>query len=110
LHVCIDDPSHLVYSEILPDEKKESAIRFLGRALAWFGSQGVSAERVMTDNGSAYRSKSFRVALTAAGARRKRTRPYTRAPTARRNRSSKPVCAGGPTLSPMPVHRNAAVH
>jgi Integrase core domain len=77
LHVCIDDPSHLVYSEILPDEKKESAIRFLGRALAWFGSQGVSAERVMTDNGSAYRSKSFRVALTAAGARRKRTRPYT---------------------------------
>ena len=57
LHVCIDDASRLAYSEILPDEKKESAIGFLDRALAWLGSQGISVERVMTDNGSAYRSK-----------------------------------------------------
>jgi transposase InsO family protein len=77
LHVCIDDASRLAYSEILPDEKKESAIGFLGRALAWLASQGVSVERVMTDNGSAYRSTAFRAAVTAAGARHKRTRPYT---------------------------------
>ena len=77
LHVCIDDASRLAYSEILPDEKKESAIGFLDRALAWLGSQGISVERVMTDNGSAYRSKAFRAAVTAAGARHKRTRPYT---------------------------------
>ena len=57
LHVCIDDASRLAYSEILPDEKKESAIGFLDRALAWLASQGISVERVMTDNGSAYRSK-----------------------------------------------------
>ena len=73
LHVCIDDASRLAYSEILPDEKKESAIAFLDRAPAWLGSQGISVERVMTDNGSAYRSKAFRAALTAAGARHKRT-------------------------------------
>ena len=77
MHVCIDDASRLAYREILPDEKKESAIGFLDRALAWLGSQGISVERVMTDNGSAYRSKAFRAAVTAAGARHKRTRPYT---------------------------------
>ena len=77
LHVCIDDASRMAYSEILPDEKKESAIAFLGRALAWLAGHGVSVQRVMTDNGSAYRSKAFRAAVAAAGARHKRTRPYT---------------------------------
>ena len=77
LHVCIDDASRLAYSEILPDEKKESAIGFLDRALAWLADQRISVERVMTDNGSAYRSKAFRAAVTAASARHKRTRPYT---------------------------------
>ena len=80
LHFCIDDASRLAYSEILPDEKKASAIGFLDRALAWFGSQGISVERVMTDNGSAYRSKAFRAAVAAAGARHRRTRPYTPRP------------------------------
>src|SRR5215471_17534202 len=77
LHVCIDDATRLAYSEILPDEKKESAIGFLGRALTWLAGQDISVERIMTDNGSAYRSKAFRAVVTAAGARHKRTRPYT---------------------------------
>ena len=77
LHVCIDDASRLAYSEILPDEKKESAVGFLDRALAWLAGHGVTVERVMTDNGSAYRSKAFGDALAAAGAKHKRTRPYT---------------------------------
>ncbi len=77
LHVCIDDASRLAYSEILPDEKKASAIGFLARAIAWFGGLGITVERVMTDNGSAYRSKDFRAAVAAAGAKHKRTRPYT---------------------------------
>jgi transposase InsO family protein len=77
LHICIDDASRLAYSEILPDEKKESAIGFLGRALAWLAGQGITVERVMTDNGSAYRSKAFRATVAAAGAKHKRTRPYT---------------------------------
>jgi transposase InsO family protein len=77
LHVCIDDASRLAYSEIRPDERKESAVAFLERALAWFAGLGVTVERVMTDNGSAYRSHAFREACDAAGLRHKRTRPYT---------------------------------
>ena len=77
LHVAIDDAARLAYSEIMPDEKKESAITFLARALAFFDTHGVRVERVMTDNGSAYRSHDFRDSLTAAGLRHLRTRPYT---------------------------------
>jgi transposase InsO family protein len=77
LHVAIDDASRLAYTEILPDERKASAIAFLERALAWFMRHGVSVERIMTDNGSAYRSHDFRAACTSAGVRHLRTRPYT---------------------------------
>jgi transposase InsO family protein len=77
LHVCIDDASRLAYSEILPDEKTASALGFLERALAWFARHGVVVERVMTDNGSAYRSHAFRAACAGAGLRHLRTRPYT---------------------------------
>ena len=62
LHVCIDDASRLAYTEILADERKESAVAFLGRALVWFACHGVSVERVMTDNGNCYRSHLFRQA------------------------------------------------
>jgi hypothetical protein len=54
LHVCIDDASRLAYSEMLPDERKECAVPFLTRTLAWFGRHGVAVERVITDNSSAY--------------------------------------------------------
>jgi transposase InsO family protein len=77
LHVCVDDASRLAYTEILPSERKEDATAFLQRALAWLGRHGVNVERVMTDNGSAYRSKLFAKALQTAGARHVRTRPYT---------------------------------
>ena len=77
LHVCIDGASRLAYTEILPDEKKQSAIAFLDRALAWFGRLGVAVERIMTDNGSAYRSHDFRQRIAAAGLKHIRTRPYT---------------------------------
>jgi transposase InsO family protein len=75
LHVCIDDASRLAYTNILPDEKKASAIGFLHRALGWFARHGVSVERVMTDNGSADRSHHFRAACAQAGLRHIRTRP-----------------------------------
>lgn len=77
LHVAIDDASRLAYTEILPSLGQEDATAFLRRALAWYGRLGVRVERVMTDNGSAYRSKLFAKALTDAGARHIRTRPYT---------------------------------
>jgi transposase InsO family protein len=77
LHVCIDDRSRLAYTELLPDERQESAVAFLTRALAWFAVLGVRVERVLTDNGGAYRSHAFREACKAAGLTHKRTRPYT---------------------------------
>ena len=77
LHVCVDDASRLAYTEVLPSERKEDTTAFLERALAWLARHGVTVERVMTDNGSAYRSKLFAKALQAAGARHVRTKPYT---------------------------------
>jgi transposase InsO family protein len=77
LHVAIDDASRLAYTEILPDETKTSAIAFLTRAIAFFKHHGVNVQRLMTDNGAAYKSKLFGQALSAAGIIHKRTRPYT---------------------------------
>ena len=77
LHVAIDDASRLAYTEILPDEKKTSATAFLKRTLVFFERHGVTVERVMTDNGSAYKSHLFRGTLAERGIRHKRTRPYT---------------------------------
>ena len=72
----MDDCTRLAYAEILPDERKESAAGFLKRAGLWLQRRGVSVERVMTDNGSAYCSHAFRDACAALGARHIRTRPY----------------------------------
>lgn len=77
LHVAIDDASRLAYTALLPDERKESAVRFLDDALAWFAAHGVVVERVMTDNGSAFKSRLFATAIQAHGLTHKRTRPYT---------------------------------
>ena len=77
LHVCVDDASRLAYTEVLPSEGQADTTAFLQRALAWLARHGVSVQRVMTDNGSAYRSRLFAKALHQAGARHVRTRPYT---------------------------------
>jgi transposase InsO family protein len=77
LHVAVDDASRLAYTEILPDDRKESAIAFLARALRFFSAHGVAVERIMTDNGNAYRSHAFKTAIQVLGLRHIRTRPYT---------------------------------
>ena len=77
LHVCVDDASRLAYTEVLASEGQHDTTAFLERALAWLARHGVVVQRVMTDNGSAYRSGLFRQALQTAGARHVRTRPYT---------------------------------
>jgi len=77
VHVSIDDASRIAFSQILPDEKKESATAFLKAAFAYYQSLGVTASRVMTDNGSCYKSFAFRDACKALGLRHIRTRPYT---------------------------------
>ena len=63
VHVAVDDTTRLAYVEVLGDERKTTATAFLLRALRWFRDQGIHAERVMTDNGSAYRSRRFAKAL-----------------------------------------------
>jgi transposase InsO family protein len=76
LHVAIDDASRLVYAELLPDEKGRTTARFAVRALRWFGQEGISVERILTDNGSPYRSRVFRSVARRLGIIHKRTRPY----------------------------------
>jgi transposase InsO family protein len=77
VHVAVDDASRLAYTEVLPNERKESAIAFTARALDWFARHGVTVERIMSDNGSAYKSFAFRDLLVRHGIKHKRTRPYT---------------------------------
>jgi transposase InsO family protein len=77
VHVCIDDASRVAFVQVMPDQRKESAVAFLEAAVAYFARLGVRVERVMTDNGSCYRSKSFRAACKRLGLRQIFTRPYT---------------------------------
>ena len=76
VHVCIDDATRLVYVEVLEDEKAVTAVAFLRRAVAHFAAFGVRVERVMTDNGSAYRATIHALACKALGIKHLRTRPY----------------------------------
>ena len=77
VHVCIDDATRLAYVEVLPTPQQHDALGFLTRARAWFAARGVQIEAVMSDNGSAYRSRAFAALCTAEGLRHLRTRPYT---------------------------------
>ena len=76
MHVCVDDATRLAYVEVLADEKATTAVGFLARAIALLRRHGITVERVMTDNGSAYRSTIHAFACRALGIRHLRTRPY----------------------------------
>jgi transposase len=76
VHVAVDDATRLAYVELLEDEKAITAIGFLRRAVAFFESHGMTIERVMTDNGSAYRSTIHAIACKTLGLKHLRTRPY----------------------------------
>jgi transposase InsO family protein len=77
VHVAIDDASRIAFSQILPDERQGCAVAFLEAAVAYYASLGVKVARVMTDNGSCYRSYAFRDACRRLGLKHIRTRPYT---------------------------------
>lgn len=77
VHVCIDDHSRVAFSEIKPDETADSAVPFLKAAVAYYKSLGVTVTRVMTDNGSCYKSFAFRDACRELGIKHIRTKPYT---------------------------------
>jgi len=74
IHSAVDDHSRLAYSEILADERKETCAEFWTRAEAFFAGHGITVRRVLTDNGSAYRSRHWAKALGTVV--HKRTRPY----------------------------------
>jgi transposase InsO family protein len=76
LHTVLDDHSRVAYVEICGDETAQTAVAVLHRAVAWFGDRGVTVERVLSDNGSCYRSHLWREACAQLGINHKRTRPY----------------------------------
>lgn len=76
VHTALDDHSRLAYSEVLPDEQATTATAFWRRAVAWFAAHGITVERVLTDNGSCYRSSDWTQACAELGIKAKRTRPY----------------------------------
>lgn len=76
-HVAIDDFSRLSYMEVLPDETGATVAGFLRRAIAWYRRHGIAPQRILTDNGTGYRSKKMRGACDRHRLRHLRTRPYT---------------------------------
>jgi transposase InsO family protein len=76
VHTVIDDHSRVAYAEIHDDETAATAIGVLRRAVDWFAPRGITVERVLSDNGSAYRSHAWRDACLELGITPKRTRPY----------------------------------
>jgi transposase InsO family protein len=76
IHTVLDDHSRVAYSEIHNDETKETAVTVLRNATAWFAARGVTIERILSDNGSCYRSHLWRETCTELGITPKRTRPY----------------------------------
>ena len=77
VHVAVDDHSRIAFAKVMPTEKKRSATDFLKAALAYYESLGIKVERVMTDNGSCYKSFAFRRLCKRLGLRHIRTKPYT---------------------------------
>ncbi len=77
VHVCIDDASRIAFSQIKPNEKQQSAVAFLKAAVAYYKSLGVKVARIMTDNGSCYKSRAFARACKRIKLKHIRTKPYT---------------------------------
>jgi len=76
IHAAVDDRSRLAYAEILADERKDTAAGFMTRAIGFFSDHGITVERVLTDNGSCYRSGAFARTLADASIDHRWTRPY----------------------------------
>jgi transposase InsO family protein len=76
VHVAVDDHSRAAYVEVLPDQTGATVTGFLRRTVRWFACRGVVVQRVLTDNGSGYRSRRFQQAAARATVRLTRTRPY----------------------------------
>jgi transposase InsO family protein len=77
LHVAVDDHSRMGFTQMLPDQKTETTIRFLNSAVEFFARHGIAIRALLTDNGSSYRSRQFRQACQQMAILHSRTKPYT---------------------------------
>ena len=77
VHVSVDAATRLADVEVLPDEQKATTVGFLARAVGWSNEQGITCRRILSDNGSAYRSGEWRKACKALDLNPIRTKPYT---------------------------------
>ena len=77
VHVAIDDASRIAFAKVMTSERRRSATAFLKAALAYYESLGIKVERVMTDNGSCYKSRAFHRLCKRLGLKHIRTKPYT---------------------------------
>lgn len=111
VHVCVDDCSRVAYAEVLSDERGPTIAAFLRRVVRWFRRRGVRVERVLTDNGTGYRSHVFRAAAQAQRLVHRRTRPYTPRTNGKAERFIRTMLrewAYGPAF-PSSAHRTAAL-
>ena len=76
-HVAIDDHSRIAFSQVLPNQKGDSAAAFLAAALAYYTRLGITIRALLTDNGPCYKSNAFRRLVQQRGLKHRRTRPYT---------------------------------
>ena len=76
IHTAIDAYSRLAYSEFAGPENTVNCVAFLGRAVAWFAEQGITIERILTDNGNGYRSRKWKQRCIELGIQHTKTRPY----------------------------------
>jgi transposase InsO family protein len=107
VHVCVDDATRLAYAELLADEQTTTVLGFMARAIAFYKRHGIRVERVMTDNGSAYRSVLHAFACRALRVRHLRTRPYRPRTNGKRSASSARCSAAGSTARSTPATQNA---
>jgi len=77
LHIAIDDHTRLAYAEVLATERRHDCAAFLRRAVAWYAEQGVTVERVISDNAKAYHSHLWRDTCAELAIGRRYTRPYS---------------------------------
>jgi len=96
VHTVIDDHSRVAYAEIHDDEKAVTAVGVLQRAIGWFDQRGITVERVISDNGSAYRSKLWQQTCGEVGITPKWTRPYRPQTGGKIERCHRTLTDGGP--------------
>ena len=108
VHVCVDDATRLAYVEVLPDEKAVTAVGFLRRAVAHYGAHGIQVQKLMTYNGPAYISIVHKLACTALESNTPAPGPTRPEPTGKRNASSAPCSAAGPTAPSTAAQTNYA--